>query len=844
MVPAKHVLRGRPRAQLRPCGYCHRQFKRMEHLQRHERIHTKERPFHCDCGQRFSRQDLLTRHRRMPHEGQQDCAEQHEPQYIAPNHPPTHLDFENLNSGSDVHEHAFRILSPVANVETTGGFASAAFPADEPYSLSGTQQPEQRVEATLPMHAPEDSLAATQGPQAPLDPIFGSVDTADFDVIWNSALLCPPFIPNGFLDVDLPTIEALPQGVVEPWYEQADAPASNTPQIGSAGSQSGPRSQHQSPRASPVPFHSRLPSLEPSPRLVDGTDLQHNGGFAEDESAYVRPWTVSAESYREISQNLDSFTAIFPSSFLLPSRHILSRYLEGYFRYLHHHLPFLHAPTFSAATVVPELLLALAAVGALYKFEHARGYRLYEASQAIVTWRLRQPKAFTLTRLTTTSPRYAAPGSSNDAPDALAAPNPHRSNTPTRGLDDGLQLLQALLVSVVLTSWGDGSLVSHSLAMSSQLSAMARDAGISDIETAVHEPSTWREWISHEERKRTLYVAYILTNLQCLVFNVPPLLPNQDIGLNLPGPTSAWKASNEMDWARSIRKEALTQYSFQKSLGDLLNGTPVMQKGGATALGNLLLMHGILQQIYFARYTFNCVPPSVEPLPTSFIERIGGALKTWQLSWEATGESTLDPLSSKGPLGFNSTALLRLAYVRLNSDTGTVRRHIRRRNAKEIAESFVNTELHLQTQSSHLDWAILQCIHSLSIPVRVGIAFVAHTQTLSWSVQHAFCTFECSLLLTHWILAMASRVETRGFGGLRFAQQKLLRMVASLVWETELRGMVDSHTDQAHRIRCLAAATARLWAEIYKSFHVFEIVHVIGSSMSIIADILQDRLKK
>ncbi|KIY68183.1 STE-domain-containing protein [Cylindrobasidium torrendii FP15055 ss-10] len=42
---------------------CHRMFKRMEHLKRHVRTHTLERPFICDkCGRKFSRSDNLNQH--------------------------------------------------------------------------------------------------------------------------------------------------------------------------------------------------------------------------------------------------------------------------------------------------------------------------------------------------------------------------------------------------------------------------------------------------------------------------------------------------------------------------------------------------------------------------------------------------------------------------------------------------------------------------------------------------------------------------------------------------------------------------------------------------------------
>ncbi|KAI4660892.1 uncharacterized protein J4E79_005460 [Alternaria viburni] len=49
------------------CTHCSRSFKRAEHLIRHTRTHTREKPYSCRCGQAFTRRDLLTRHWRITH---------------------------------------------------------------------------------------------------------------------------------------------------------------------------------------------------------------------------------------------------------------------------------------------------------------------------------------------------------------------------------------------------------------------------------------------------------------------------------------------------------------------------------------------------------------------------------------------------------------------------------------------------------------------------------------------------------------------------------------------------------------------------------------------------------
>ncbi|KAF5984302.1 hypothetical protein FCOIX_2805 [Fusarium coicis] len=53
---------------MKGCSYCHRTFHKTEHLLRHERSHTGEKPYRCDtCGRGYARSDVLLRHVRYFH---------------------------------------------------------------------------------------------------------------------------------------------------------------------------------------------------------------------------------------------------------------------------------------------------------------------------------------------------------------------------------------------------------------------------------------------------------------------------------------------------------------------------------------------------------------------------------------------------------------------------------------------------------------------------------------------------------------------------------------------------------------------------------------------------------
>ncbi|KAH3908851.1 hypothetical protein HBH56_172930 [Parastagonospora nodorum] len=53
----------RSQAGLFQCGTCSQSYSRLDHLARHVRSHTQEKPYRCNtCDKQFSRVDLLTRH--------------------------------------------------------------------------------------------------------------------------------------------------------------------------------------------------------------------------------------------------------------------------------------------------------------------------------------------------------------------------------------------------------------------------------------------------------------------------------------------------------------------------------------------------------------------------------------------------------------------------------------------------------------------------------------------------------------------------------------------------------------------------------------------------------------
>jgi len=247
------------------------------------------------------------------------------------------------------------------------------------------------------------------------------------------------------------------------------------------------------------------------------------------------------------------------------------------------------------------------------------------------------------------------------------------------------------------------------------------------------------------------------------------------------------------------------------------------------------LIHGLIQHIFFVRQTSTGGQGS---LKSSDIDSMGQALRVWQAGLEQTPESNLDPNSPHGPVAFNSTALLRLAYIRLHSDLGPCRR-LDTRDPIRIAWAFKNSPPLVRSQ--RLGRAVLQSASALAIPVRIGINFVAKTQTFSWSIQHSLCNLECAFLLSKWLETIAMSTED---DRLTSEEKSLLDMVRSMLNETEFAVLNENNgqvgaVDERIKIKQLSAAVVRLWAETFRGPHVFEFVKLIGASLDAYADLLE-----
>lgn len=702
--------------------------------------------------------------------------------------------------------------------------------------------------------APDTGSSTQSNPAVPVNPFMFGSSTGNFSNLGfmqpngdglngidlldeNSSLAFPDFVPSQFLDTDISLSELLHQSSL-PAHLNFMGPEFPT---ALAESQT-PQAQPHSPTIHPGQDLNSAAS--PPPRIPSIDDQQNTSHSDLADDTADKPWAVSASAYQAISNKLFQSKSVLSTSteFSLPSRHTLARYLEGYFRGFHHHLPFLHLPSFDPEKIGLELLFALAALGALYRFEKARAYQMYGACRSLIDKRMKSHRQQTIAQLTALAETDTVRPAAHSSYYARTPQHVTASAAVSEAPYPTLQQVQAMIILMAMTAWCEEPLVRESLAMSSQVAIFVRCLGIHQDDNIIGQEMEWSAWIAHEERRRTLLVAYIFFNLQSITFNIPPMILSQEVAICLPSCEAEWNAPSSTTWQRHRAQSALRERSFTTTLDQLLMGQSISDKGAVSGFSNYVLIHGIVQKIFIDRQAAGCHVQERSQTWSMSLKSTEKALRAWQWSWEATTESTLNPSSPKGPLGFSATALLRLAHIRLNANLGACR-DLTSGDPERIRQVCTNTQLCPLARSPSLDRAILQCIHALSIPIRIGIPYVARTQTLHWSTEHAICYLECAFLLTRWMQEAAEAVRIDGMAALRDDEQKLLGMTRNLVGETNLE-VVDSTEDPSTQIRRLAVATARLWADISNGIHVFHFEHRVGMSLSVIADLLESELSR
>lgn len=546
---------------------------------------------------------------------------------------------------------------------------------------------------------------------------------------------------------------------------------------------------------------SRLPSLQPPDATSQQSESERPVGLFE--RITVPTWDVLAGKLQDV-------LPIIPEGFVLPSRLALSRYLTAYLDNFHEHMPFLHIPTMFLHSCHIDLVLAIASTGAQYCFERNRALQLFRVSRAIAEHRL--------IRRRMVSSNAAAGDSAAHAVEHLSA-----------GETEPTQIMQTLLLLLAQETWsGNRNLQFKDLSIQYVLAALVREDGFQSIQP--DDDASWGEWAAYETLQRTKWITFCFFNLHTLIHSIPSPIHCPELSeLRLPCHDSVFRAKTESKW-RTV-KNNIQHLDFGNVFDQLFTVRFSSALTHVSTLTCYTLMHALIQHICLVSEVSKYQPTHDSALQGhDAYAPVEVALQNWKSLWKRMPESSIDPSNPAGPMAFNSTALLRLAYVRLSWVIGPSRTP-HTWDPQNIANAF----LHAQTikGSPRLLRAVLHAAHALSIPIQLGIHRVAQTQTFRWSVQHSLAALECAFLLCKWLEGLS---QQDNLSSLTAAEHRMVLLIKAVLDETDYALPHPFNAESQRDMRHLCANVFRVWAQAFHGpVQVWHIVDIIRESLELCA---------
>jgi hypothetical protein len=451
--------------------------------------------------------------------------------------------------------------------------------------------------------------------------------------------------------------------------------------------------------------------------------LSQPSGYSHTGRGYPQnqmPSAMSPGGYR---------TQSMPPPVSLPSTADLQRFVSAYIHYFHPHMPFLHIPTLSfqspvfTSTMGPNrtfsdgvvggggcLILAMAAIGASYEFEHEAGKELFNSAKQMI-------KLYLDERRTATKA-------------SLAVGAAAQQKTP-------LWLVQAMLLNLIYGhQCGDKMAADNATIQCAALVSLAKAAELDKADTDISadenqsyrmrnnsadvdmdiaeeglSPNSWKQrvshenreehaewfrWKSNEERKRTLYAVFVFSSLLVTAYNHQPRILNSELHIDLPCEEDLWAAESPQAWNAlgGIASAELKTTSFVEALTFLLTAAsrqPMerrLSSGYHPTFGSSVPLEQ-LPQSELKPSTFGCYvlinalhvyiwetrqrhqgrhwkPQETEQMHA----QVEPALRAWQAAWRSNPNHNLERPNPYGPLPADSIPLLDLAYVRLFVNLG------------------------------------------------------------------------------------------------------------------------------------------------------------------------------
>ena len=283
---------------------------------------------------------------------------------------------------------------------------------------------------------------------------------------------------------------------------------------------------------------------------------------------------------------------------LFPSCHSLTRFVNGFFDGFYPHIPVVHIPTFKAEDCEPEIILAMAALGAQYRHEHRKAVILFYAAKATLHQSTHERERMELNNNVPSSARQAT------YPETQSL---GLENLPYRQL---MRDARCALYLIAFATWqSEPVIIREAFNLQSFLARCVRECRLNETEKSLQPGPGWYSWIQQESDRRVKLFSFALLNLHSIAFATPPVILSDEVQLRLPCTCFEWIAPNEETWSMVHKSGNAQQMLFQEALSYLLKGSNephlLNSQPVPSPLANYILLHALIQRIMLVQRAFD-----------------------------------------------------------------------------------------------------------------------------------------------------------------------------------------------------------------------------------------------
>ncbi|KAF5546700.1 hypothetical protein FNAPI_8718 [Fusarium napiforme] len=496
-----------------------------------------------------------------------------------------------------------------------------------------------------------------------------------------------------------------------------------------------------------TPLDQPVGAIWNGPATSPGTDAHDIPYLWRTKSLPCTLTTLDESAYAVLLGDLARRISVSEAEIDLPPVAICQAYISSYAASFNPHLPIIHFPTWRPISTPSPLTLAICSIGALYRRDHPRAWRIYNLA-------LR-----------------AAKDISYVSDEARRSPASQSQQSPRNTAKIPIWYMQTkLLLSYFSIMSGDAQLVSETLQNSGfYIIAHKYALDYTSTQEAEIDGMSWPEWVEHEAWRRALGASFILSTLTMVLYDVyPGLGVASDFQMQPIANEDEWSSSSPEEWRKhwsgnAEERKRLGNRTLRDILADIMMPQPrPSDTYSVSSFSAYVLMHAVVVHIWQRSQISEAV---CEPWRSFDDARNGDSLTAalWNrtlsslarcrsfLLKDRTKQSRTEAQLTELWLPFDYNAILCIAYARLYrplsaslylSFTDSVQSDL-----FACAMPYVMENLE---RNPSLSKVIAECLDGLKLPSDVERLLVGKKPSFKLGVEHTIAGFECALLVTKW----------------------------------------------------------------------------------------------